>query len=459
MATILFDIFPATGHLNAVAGLAHRLQEQGHRVVFIGPTSIVHLVHSFGFEFHLVLPFIYRVNEQESRSRGMLGYFWEGILEYFTQQRYQEMMKVVENYDQLLEKLRPDLVVLDEHFLGKAMYYQRKKVKLLTVQTTVATERGAYVPPFQSAFIPRRTRFSKMFIQSLWFLHKLNKVRKLTYHKLLSVGNDYFSLQKKMADEATLPFKKTICFDQSYSFRFKDLPCLIIPPRSFDFPRGSHLNLFWINPLTRPTKAVTVDRRYQQVVEFLTEQEHRKTYDKLIYCSLGSLTNLRLKISQRFFQKMVKVSAAHPEHRFILCTGKFSHVDQLLPTPPNLYLFAHVPQTDLLAHCDLMITHGGVNSITECINATVPMLVYPLFSTLDQRGNAARVVFHKLGVRGNIRRDSWQTISAKLQQLVTHWNHYKTNVQKMKACCEQPNDHNALEIIEDLIADQKSIAA
>ena len=54
-----------------------------------------------------------------------------------------------------------------------------------------------------------------------------------------------------------------------------------------------------------------------------------------------------------------------------------------------MYVFQQVPQLHLLTHCDLMITLGGMNSIEECIEMEVPMLVCPMSLKTDQLGNSA----------------------------------------------------------------------
>jgi UDP:flavonoid glycosyltransferase YjiC (YdhE family) len=59
-------------------------------------------------------------------------------------------------------------------------------------------------------------------------------------------------------------------------------------------------------------------------------------------------------------------------------------------------LVNYAPQQEMLKRATLMITHGGLGSIKECIYFGVPMLVYP-FDT-DQPANAARVAFHGLGL-------------------------------------------------------------
>ena len=51
-----------------------------------------------------------------------------------------------------------------------------------------------------------------------------------------------------------------------------------------------------------------------------------------------------------------------------------------------------------------MITHGGFNSVKECIFFDVPLIVFPVIR--DHPAIAARVVYHGLGITGDIRETS-----------------------------------------------------
>jgi MGT family glycosyltransferase len=58
------------------------------------------------------------------------------------------------------------------------------------------------------------------------------------------------------------------------------------------------------------------------------------------------------------------------------------------PQPPHVRLVPCLSQPRTLRHCDLLITHGGFNSVKEALAEGVPMVVVPI--TADQPYSAAR---------------------------------------------------------------------
>ena len=106
---------------------------------------------------------------------------------------------------------------------------------------------------------------------------------------------------------------------------------------------------------------------------------------KLVYLSLGSLGSADVDLMRR----LVCVLGT-TRHRYIVSKGPLADEYEL---PDNMWGAAQVPQTNVLPHVDLIITHGGNNTTTEAFHFGKPMIVLPLF--WDQYDNAQRV--HELG--------------------------------------------------------------
>ncbi len=109
----------------------------------------------------------------------------------------------------------------------------------------------------------------------------------------------------------------------------------------------------------------------------------------LIYFSLGSLGSADVPLMRR----VIDCLAATP-HRYIVSKGPL-HAE--IELPDNMWGAEFLPQTSIIPLADLVITHGGNNTTTECLHFGKPMIVLPLF--WDQHDNAQRMAELGLGCR------------------------------------------------------------
>jgi UDP:flavonoid glycosyltransferase YjiC (YdhE family) len=101
----------------------------------------------------------------------------------------------------------------------------------------------------------------------------------------------------------------------------------------------------------------------------------------LIYLSLGSLGSADVELMQR----LVDVLSRTP-HRLIVSKGPLADQIRL---HDNMAGESFLPQPAVLPLVDLVITHGGNNTVVESFHNGKPMIVLPLF--WDQVDNAQRV--------------------------------------------------------------------
>jgi len=109
----------------------------------------------------------------------------------------------------------------------------------------------------------------------------------------------------------------------------------------------------------------------------------------LIYLSLGSLASADVALMER----LVEVLGRTP-HRFIVSKGPQADLYELAD---NMWGEEFLPQPAILPQVDLVITHGGNNTTTECFHHGKPMIAMPVF--WDQYDNAQRVDEAGFGVR------------------------------------------------------------
>jgi len=109
----------------------------------------------------------------------------------------------------------------------------------------------------------------------------------------------------------------------------------------------------------------------------------------LVYLSLGSLGSADVELMRRLVDVLSRTS-----HHYIVSKGPRAAEFELAD---NMWGDARVPQTSIIPEVDVVITHGGNNTITESLHFGKPMVVLPLF--WDQYDNAQRMQELGYGVR------------------------------------------------------------
>jgi len=158
----------------------------------------------------------------------------------------------------------------------------------------------------------------------------------------------------------------------------------------------------------------------------------------LIYFSLGSLGSADVQLMRR----VINCLATTP-YRYIVSKGPLHDEIELAP---NMAGAEFLPQTSILPSCDLAITHGGNNTVTECLHFGKPMIVLPLF--WDQYDNAQRIDEVGLGIRLDTYRFTDAELHAALDRLLTD-AHLRSQLTAAAATIQQRNGvRKAAELIE-----------
>ena len=146
----------------------------------------------------------------------------------------------------------------------------------------------------------------------------------------------------------------------------------------------------------------------------------------LIYCTLGSQCHL-FKGSRQFFQTIINAIGSKPDWQMILSVGKHLSAE-FENVPGNVLVVDWAPQLEILKRAALMITHGGIGTLKDCIYFGVPMVVFPMMR--DQAMSGARVVYHGLGVRGNINHVTVEQVHSLIEK-IRQDKAYRERVERM----------------------------
>jgi UDP:flavonoid glycosyltransferase YjiC (YdhE family) len=240
-------------------------------------------------------------------------------------------------------------------------------------------------------------------------------------------------------------FESPITFDPMVDPRI-DIPSIIKMPvvhlcsREFDLPQSEPKGYpcYYIEP------AVDLSRR-----ESVFPWHRLKEGAPLLYCSFGSQNRVYLK-AQKAIRTVIDAMSAKPDRQMVIALGPSLNHASFGATPPNVLLANVVPQLEVLKRASAMITHGGINSVRECIFSGVPMIVIPI--DLDQPLNALRVVRHGIGLMESPGNLSVDRLCAMIETLENDPS-YKSRVEAMRArFMESANSTAGAEIITTLLS-------
>jgi MGT family glycosyltransferase len=379
----------AYGPTNNCVGIAERLRRAGHRVVFAAERSWTGRLEPLGFEEALVdlaPPAVGGENDDP-------GQFWKEFIRQTAPALRQSTLEQLSSFvvpawqalidgarysqTQLLEiceRTAPDVVVQDNVVCFPALL-TCGAVFVRIVSCNPLEIRGARVPPPYSGlpagdpsrWCPFRTEYDR------------------THRRLWEEFNDWVRAQQA----PPLP-------DLEFIHASADLN-LYVYPELIDYTDARPLDDHWLR-LPSSVRETEVD------FEVPVELRSRTGEQALIYLSLGSLGGADVDLMRQLVEAL-----STSRHRFLVSKGPRHDEYEL---GDNMWGAELLPQTRILPLVDLVITHGGNNTVTESLHFGKPMLVLPLF--WDQHDNAQRL--HETGV--GCRLDPYRTEPSRLRDEV-----------------------------------------
>jgi MGT family glycosyltransferase len=370
MSTIVFFPEGAFGPTNNCVGIGDVLRRNGHRVVFIVEESFAGTLEAKGFEERLMR--LAAAPEQEEEP----GQFWKDFIRetapVFRKSTFEQLSEfIVPTWEALLDgaryvddrlreifdELRPDAVVEDNVCAFPAI--PASGIPWVRIVSCNPLElKDPDLPPTFSG-LPAEDR-------SEWDAFR-EEYRRASSE--LWGGFDEYCRER---GAPALPEGEFI--------HASPLLNMYLYPHHVDYVRSRPLAPTWHN---LGSSVRTTDPAWS-VPDALADGD-----GSLIYLSLGSLGSGDVPLMRR----LVEVLGATP-HRYIVSKGP-QHTEYELAD--NMAGEEFLPQTSVLGRVELVITHGGNNTVTEALHFGVPMIVLPLF--WDQHDNAQRMDETGCGVR------------------------------------------------------------
>ena len=169
---------------------------------------------------------------------------------------------------------------------------------------------------------------------------------------------------------------------------------------------------------------------------------------KLVYASLGTLQGHRLGLFRRIAKACrkldVQLVVAH-SGALDPAEAKLIDADWVLPW---------VPQEALLAHTDVAITHGGLNTVLDGLAAGVPLLCLPL--AFEQPGIGARIARSGAGTTLSPR-SSVDKIALALAELLEQQSFKQRAAELALELASSPGSAGAAAIVEQAVSTRRSV--
>ncbi|WP_025663176.1 glycosyltransferase [Aquimarina megaterium] len=149
------------------------------------------------------------------------------------------------------------------------------------------------------------------------------------------------------------------------------------------------------------------------------------TTKKIVYMSLGSMVFYHPILFTTIAEAVEKLNV-----QLILSVGDLYYEDFSEKFPKDSIVLPYVPQLEILKKVDVMISHGGANSILECLSHGVPMALLPICN--DQFFQAKFLEIAKTGIVLDTNKPDIDVYRSSLIQLLQEDNIYRKNAESIR---------------------------
>jgi MGT family glycosyltransferase len=365
--TIVFFPEGAFGPTNNCVGIGNVLRERGHRVIFVIEESFAGTLEAREFEeARMRLQPPAEVEEEP-------GQFWKDFirdtapefrkptieqLEGFLAPTWQALIDgaryVEPRLREIYEEVRPDVVVEDNVVCFPALPASEAPWVRIVSCNPLELKDPALPPVFSGYRSDDRSGWEEFWAE---------------YDRVLGPVQGEFGAWVEEQGAPPLPRRDFI-----HESPFLNL---YVYPEEVDYARSTPLGRTW-------HRLGSCVRTGEDAYEVPLSGD-----GALLYLSLGSLGSADVELMRRLIDDLGRT-----DHRVIVSKGP-QH--EMLDLADNMTGAEFLPQPSILPQVDLVITHGGNNTVTECLHFGKPTVVLPLF--WDQYDNAQRMDELGWGVR------------------------------------------------------------
>lgn len=392
MARFLFVVPPFLGHINPTLSVGRTLLERGHEVAWAGMTRLkAELLPNGGRYYYMQRTEsenkdeIARIIELQNKGANMPAL---EALKLGLEDTYIPFAKMmIGEFNEIVDEYRPDVIVNDCITFVGGLSARLRDIPFATI--TPITPNALHDPHMA----PKVTEWVHKSIIDLQRITGIEGEEEYVQSRLL---NMYYTSQLFCGyDDASVP--PYMKFIGALTGRPDNTP--------FDWDRLS------------------------------------KDTNPKIYISIGTvLVNSR----KDFFSRMAEALKDMPVT--VVAAANPGIMDEW---PENFIVQSYVPQSELLKHIDVVIGHGGLNTVCDTYMNGIPMLIIPM--AFDQSHTAQLINNYGCGIRLKYSRMRVTDVKDAIDELLHNPKYKKAAKEIQESFIEAGGNKRAAELLESLV--------
>lgn len=373
MRTVVWHIPPEYGHFAPTQQLAQQLAAQGCRSVYLAERDMQGYIEQAGHDYLPYLPEVYPAGSLAARDQLTADETWA-----WWQGRDLAMWEAASSgrLEAVLSSVAPALIIADQLNPDTSLVAHKMKIPVVRLSCMLPAYYEPDVPPMWSDALPGE--LSRWQLEAEWMCHDALFWRQPWIERDNPIKrSDFYRFVQSCGLHVA-----QINFCSAFNYHVESDPEIITCSQAFDFPRTEIAHRAYIGPCL---SEVTGPR---------WSYPARRPGAPLVYCSFGS-KGASYPTARRVIRCLLETARVRPELDIVLAVPPEVLRGEALPA--TVHTLAWAPQREVLREAALFVTHAGLSSCREAIWEGVPMLAVP--QAHDQRGDAARIVYHGLGER------------------------------------------------------------
>lgn len=425
MATILCVTRGFAALLYSSLELSRRLEAAGHTVVYASVKEVAPVVERHRLAFRPLSESGYAAFIAADAQRSLL----ERLVNIRERRRQAAAASAVDDFVEVVREVDPALILIDVELHEHIITALGTGVPTALLNSFASIWRRPGLPPPHHFVCPGRGwRGTAPIIALLWLNLRARKWRTRMAHRIRRVGCDRVSILRLLAASVGVDLSAHADFTQWLApFTYRTVPVLSLHALELELPHVPASHVQYVGPMVLEDRVDPMPADTRDRLDTLFRWRRDDPQRRLIYAGFGSWFSTERRLLTRLFAAV----SERPDWALVVSLGNPTADVAFDSRPENVHVLPWVPQTEVLRHADLTITHGGIGTVEECISAGVPMLVYCGFET-DMGGNAARVIHHGLGLVGDGVRDTSRTMQQQIEHLLRE-PRFRARVAELRA--------------------------